>query len=312
LSNGTAYTFTVVATNVAGDSLPSTASNPATPRTVPGNPSGVAATPGNGQVIVSWSSPADDGGSAITSYTVTASPGGSSVSTTNGSTLTATVGSLTNGTAYTFTVVATNAAGNSAPSAASSPVTPFASVPGAPTGVTATPGNGSATVSWSSPADNGGSTITGYTVTASPGGVTSSVNGTTLGATVGGLTNGTAYTFTVVATNGAGNSIASAPSASTLVGAPERPGSVSATGGGSGEATVTWTVPNDNGSPIDHYTVTPYKNGVAQTPIEVPGGSSTSILITGLMSDPNYTFTVTATSMTGTSPVAITALVAVS
>ena len=61
---------------------------------------------------MSWS-PADNGGSAITKYTATAAPGGASC-TTSGTTCT--VSGLTNGTAYTFSVVATNVAGDGPPS----------------------------------------------------------------------------------------------------------------------------------------------------------------------------------------------------
>ena len=64
------------------------------------------------------------------------------------------------------------------------------------------PGNQEANVSWS-PADNGGAAITKYTATATPGGATCTTAGTTC--TVTGLANGTAYTFTVVATNVAGD-----------------------------------------------------------------------------------------------------------
>ncbi len=80
---------------------------------------------------------------------------------------------------------------------ASNQVTP-GTVPGAPTGVTATPGNGQATVSFKLPT-NGTVPITNCTVTSNPGGITVTDSGSPI--TVSGLTNGTAYTFTVQATN---------------------------------------------------------------------------------------------------------------
>jgi hypothetical protein len=110
-------------------------------------------------------------------------------------------------------VTATNGIGTSAQSTASTPVTPAsaATAPGAPTGVTAVPGNTQATVTWTAPASNGGSAITGYTVTASPGGVTATTAGATSAAVIT-LTNGTTYTFTVTATNSVGTGLSSAPS----------------------------------------------------------------------------------------------------
>ena len=82
--------------------------------------------------------------------------------------------------------------------------------PGAPTGVTATAGNGQATVSFTAPASNGGLTINSYTVTSYPGNI--SATGTSSPIVVTGLTDGVAYTFTVTATNADGTSTASTPS----------------------------------------------------------------------------------------------------
>ena len=102
--------------------------SPATP-TAPAAPTGVAATAGNASAVVSWTAPAN-GGSPITSYAVTLRPGATALApvtvTGNPPSTTATVTGLTNGTAYTFTVTATNAVGTSAASAASAPVTPTA------------------------------------------------------------------------------------------------------------------------------------------------------------------------------------------
>lgn len=83
-----------------------------------------------------------------------------------------------------------------------------ASVPGAPTIGVATGGDAQASVAFTPPISNGGATITGYTVTATPGGITGS--GTISPITVTGLTNGTPYTFKVTATNIAGTGTASA------------------------------------------------------------------------------------------------------
>jgi photosystem II stability/assembly factor-like uncharacterized protein len=89
--------------------------------TVPGAPTGVTAVAGNAQAILSFTAPASDGGSQITSYTVTSNPGGI---TASGISSPITVTGLTNGTAYTFTVTATNAIGTGPASAASNSVTP--------------------------------------------------------------------------------------------------------------------------------------------------------------------------------------------
>ena len=83
---------------------------------------------GNAKALVSFTAPANTGGSPITSYTATSSPGSFIGSLTQSGSGTITVTGLTNGTAYTFTVVANNAVGVSSASAVSNAVTPLASL----------------------------------------------------------------------------------------------------------------------------------------------------------------------------------------
>ena len=114
--------------------------------------------------------------------------------------------------------------------------------PGAPTIGTATASDAQASVTFSAPAFTGGATITGYTVTSNPGGITGTGTGSPI--TVTGLTNGVAYTFTVTATNSAGTGAPSGasndvtPIATTTYSAPTATGTgiatASFTGGGAG------------------------------------------------------------------------------
>lgn len=103
--------------------------------TAPNAPTGVVATGGAGQATVSFTPSTDNGGDDITGYTVTSDPGGKTCSPAsltpdgNGK-LSCTVTGLTNGTAYTFTVHATNSLGDSTESGASSAVTPGRFIPG--------------------------------------------------------------------------------------------------------------------------------------------------------------------------------------
>ena len=104
----------------------------ATAPTAPGAPSGVSAAAGNGSATVTWKAPSD-GGSPITSYTITPYIGSTAQTptTVTGSppATSATVTGLANGTAYTFRITATNAAGTSPPSAPSNAVTPTTTPP---------------------------------------------------------------------------------------------------------------------------------------------------------------------------------------
>ena len=168
---------------------------------VPTVPRNFSATPGDEQAALSWTDPADDGDRTITHYEI------STDNFTNIATITSltnvTLTGLTNGTAYTFYVRAVNSVG--AGPTASATATPSTSigVPGAPRNLTAAPGDRQVGLSWTAPADDGGSTITHYEV--STDNFTSIATSTSLtNAALTGLTNGTEYTFYVRAVNSAG------------------------------------------------------------------------------------------------------------
>ena len=138
LTNGSSYTFTVTAYNAGGTGPSSTASSPAiTPIGAPGAPTGIRAAAGVNQAVIAWTAPTDTGGSPITGYTVIGSPSGSC--SVAGDT-TCTVTGLTNGTPYTFTVIASNDVGSSLESSASNSVTPTENA--APAIISVTPTSG--------------------------------------------------------------------------------------------------------------------------------------------------------------------------
>ena len=288
LTDGSSYSFTVTATNADGTGAASAPSNSVTPSSTPDAPTDVTAAPGDGSATISWVPPFAEG-SPITGYTVSDGVG-DSCTTPDGSTTSCTVTGLANGTVYSFTVTATNGNGTGVASAGSNPVTP-STVPDAPTGVSAVAGEGSATVSWTAPSDEG-STITGYTVTASTG-RTCTAAGTTC--TITGLAAGTAVTFTVTATNANGTGAASSASAPVVPTAvPGAPTSVTAVAG-NGQATVSWTAPAYAGLPITGYSVVSTSGHSCTT-------ATTSCVVTGLANGASVTFTVKATDADGTGP----------
>jgi hypothetical protein len=234
--------------------------------------------------------PEYDGGSAITSYTVTSSPGGI---TATGTASPITVTGLTTGTTYTFTVTATNSVGTGAASAASNSARTW-SVPGAPTVGTATDtGATTATLAFTAPAIVGGTPITGYNVVSTPAGGTGS--GLTSPISVTGLTTGTSYTFAVTATNAIGTGAASAASNSVTTWAvPGAPTVGTATAASPTTATLTFTAGTTGGTPITSYTVTSTPpGGIAAA------GTTSPLSITGLTTATAYTFVVKAVNAIG-------------
>jgi hypothetical protein len=169
-----------------------------------------------------------------------------------------------------FSVTATysgdGTSNNDAASTSSPLLETVRTVPGAPTGISATAADEQATVSFAAPASNGGDAITGYTVTASPGGQTSSGGSSPI--TVTGLTDGTTYTFTVTATNSVGTGLQSAASNAVTPRDTHAPTAPAALTGriAHNSLLLSWRASLDNLG-VDHYEI--YRNS---SPIlRVPG-----------------------------------------
>ena len=174
--------------------------------TAPGAPTSLTAVPGDTTVALSWTAPSS---ADATSYKVQQRTGGvafadSTPATETGTTVTVT--GLTNGVSYDFRVIATNSIGDSSASnvVTATPVAPR-TAPGAPTSLTAVPGDTTVALSWTA-----SPTATSYKVEQSTDGTTfadstpATETGTTV--TVTGLTNGVQYSFKVTATNSVGDS----------------------------------------------------------------------------------------------------------
>ena len=280
LTDATAYTFSVTASNAAGTgSAAQVAVTTGTPGTV-GNLT--ATSVGTTSVSLSWNAPASGG--TPTSYTVTGG-GTASVSGT-----TATITGLTDATAYTFSVTASNAAGTGI-------AVQIAVTTGVPGTVQNLTGNATGTTSvsldWDAPTTGG--TATGYSVTASS--VTASqiiVSGTS--ATVTGLSAGTSYTFSVTASNDGGTSAVRTVSVTTW----QLPGEVrnlSGSADSTSQVSLSWNAPSVGNPATFTYSVA--ASGVAVSQIAVSGTSAT---VTGLSADTSYTFTVKARNSAGTGP----------
>ena len=238
---GVPYTVSATAANSLGTGPVSNVSQPAVPLSAqpPQPPLFTGAVGRAGSAVVTWTAPPFDGGAAITSYRITArAPDGSVAQTltAQSSATTATVSGLTDGTDYTLALVATNAVGDSAASTATVSPSP-AYAPSAPTGLTVAPnGSGGIDVAWSAPADDGGSALTGYTITyqqatANSSGAWTVVSGspahtvTVSGSTTSAVASSfeapsAAYLFSVTATNSAGTSqaVTAANGVSPMVG----------------------------------------------------------------------------------------------
>ena len=190
-----------------------------------------------------------NGGSPITGVTAQIFNGSTLVKSVTGTSSPLTATLVPNSAVYTAALTATNAVGTS--TASIGPYFKTPSVPNAPTIGTATLVGSNASVTFTPPTNNNGSTITSYTVTSSPDGVTAS--GASSPITVTGLGSNTAYTFTVKANNVVGASAASA--ASNSITTPQLYSLLMSFTGSNGGTTFTDTTGQntftvDAGSPI--------------------------------------------------------------
>jgi hypothetical protein len=297
LTNGTPYSISVYATNDAGGGDVATSETAITPRTLAGSPTNVVINPGDRQLGVSWRAPSSNGGSAVTSYTVTAQPGNVTC-TAIAPALSCNLLGLSNGSVYSVTVAATNPAGDSVSSASvtGSPVT----IPGKPTISATEAGSNSVLVRWRAPSATGGASVTNYTVVASPGGNSCTTTGAVLFCTVTGLDNGTTYAFTVTATNTAGTGTASASYNGVPATIPSSPRSIIVSPTNAG-LTASWAAPSyDGGTAITGYVATVRSTGDTCSTI----ASTRTCTFTGLVNGSSYIVDVVATNNAGSSEAA--------
>ena len=305
LTNGTRYYIQATVTTTGGTStLMNQAGAGITPMTTPGAPTVTGVIASGTSASVSIDGPADNGGSAITGYTVTATSATdpNHTRTASGSGSPVTVSGLTAGDSYSFTAIATNATGagwqaRGGVGPASSAVT---AAPSAPTAVVASDGDASTQVSWIAPTSKFGEVVTSYRATASPGGA-SCESTVLLNCLITGLSNYTPYTITVSARNAGGSA-----SSSTVVVTP-KPVSVASTvpsaprsvmvDPSSGSLVVTWNMPlDDGGGAIRSFTATASPGGANCT-----SQALTTCAISGVDPYALYTVSVTATNSVGTS-----------
>jgi hypothetical protein len=258
----------------------------------PGAPTLNTLTTGAGQIIVSFSAPASDGGIVITDYKYSLNGGAyiSAGTTTSPFTITG----LSANTSYAITLKATNSVGDSSASNSLSVTT--LDYPGTPTLVSLTEGYEQITVSFSAPASDGGSAITTYKYSLN-GGEYISASTTTSPFIITGLTKQVSYTITLKATTVVGDSQTASNSLSaTPFGVPNKPTFTISLG--SSSVNITSITASDGGQAI-----TTYKYSTNGVDFISTGNTNIPFTISGLVPGDGYYISIKATNSAGDSPV---------
>ena len=303
LTNGQTYYYYVTAWNLAGEGAVSNEVN-ATPASVPGAPTVLTAAASNTEVTLTWSPPADSGGLPITNYVIyrgTVS-GGETLLAQIDNRLTYADSGLTNGVTYYYRVAGLNTVGQG-PNSTEASATP-ATTPGAPQDLSAVTGDGRITLTWSAPADDGGLSISGYTVwrgTASGGEVYLETLTNVLTYVDTGLTNGQTYYYTVSARNDMGSGPNSTEVRATPATTPSEPLNLAAISG-DGQVSLTWAAPSsDGGSSITNYTIYRGSTSGGEAMLTTLGNVLT-YTDTGVTNGQTYYYMVTASNSVGEGP----------
>ena len=255
VSSGTTYYYQVAAVNAIGTSSRSTevSAKVTTTLTVPGAPTLLTAKASGTSAYLTWTAPANNGGSAITSYSIyrgTAAGSESTMAIGTSATTTYSDSTVVTGSTYYYVVKAINSVGGSPASNEASYT--ISSVPSAPGNLTAAPSSGKVFLSWTAPASSGSSAVTGYSVFR---GVSSALTDQTSIGTVAAtsyvdpLTTVGTYYYTVRAANAVGLSVASTPISVVIKAVTTVPGIVSGVTavGTNGAIIVSWSAPANNG-----------------------------------------------------------------
>ncbi len=243
------------------------------------------------QIVLTWVTPANDGGSAITGYNIYSGTGTLIISL--GDVQTHTVSGLTNGTAYSYKIKAVNAIGTSDFSniaSATPQVVPYANNTLAANGLNQ---NHQIVLSWTIPTNTSGNAITGYNIYKSSDNllVANIADPTINTYTVTGLTNGTLYGYYFKSTNTIGESASSnVVTATPLTVVLD---TLTLTGDDTdqnGQVVLNWSLDaNDSGSAITGYNI--YDGTTGTFIVYVPSSALTGIYVkTGLINGTSYTF----------------------